>query len=358
MHFSEAALTLAHRGASDAYAHKLTRRPLYSPPSPLPPHAPLPRADATRYPLQLTTPRPCSLSTRRIPPPYPAHCFCAAVARRLPLLVLERPSALFPTPTFAPVQRQPNSSTSRAVVGCPRARRSPAFVSRTRLTTSRAYARTHSCQRRLPVPTPTLSSGRIRVHIDAYIPLSSTLTRRLSASRASAALRSTSSVSRADCPLLMGKALKLARVDRLLHDSSTRYNKPYTRHGVHTAIDAKPSASDGPGVVYWYKMLQPNGVEEYKAGRTNDAERRLDEWRKQCPGCDFELLDVTPTKYAKKLERVLHKFLKTNDCWIIPYPCPSPSCKVRHREKFAIQGIGGWRKARTVTRLLRDIVDQ
>ncbi|KAK7048796.1 hypothetical protein R3P38DRAFT_3175042 [Favolaschia claudopus] len=138
-------------------------------------------------------------------------------------------------------------------------------------------------------------------------------------------------------------------------DQSSRYRTTYSRRGVKAAIRAPPSASDAPGVVYWLKKTSPDGSVEWKAGRTNDSRRRLREWRRQCRRSRIKLVHETPTRYAKKLERALHRFLKTADVW--KQPCACQSCRVKHREEFEVERIGGVEKAIKVTRLIGKIVD-
>ncbi|KAK6972162.1 hypothetical protein R3P38DRAFT_3240393 [Favolaschia claudopus] len=149
---------------------------------------------------------------------------------------------------------------------------------------------------------------------------------------------------------------RLARLDRDLHDQSTLYNKIYRRGDVHSAIAKRPSPSDRPGVVYWLKMVHQSGLVEWKAGRTDNMQRRLRQWRRQCRGCRITVVDKVRTRYAKKLERCLHLYLKTSDLW--KKPCACEACRVHHREKFEIGRLrGGIQKAVKVTRLLRDLVD-
>ncbi|KAK6978114.1 hypothetical protein R3P38DRAFT_3210728 [Favolaschia claudopus] len=148
----------------------------------------------------------------------------------------------------------------------------------------------------------------------------------------------------------------LARVARQLpRHQSTRYSTTYTLGRVYDALAARPSRSDRPGLVYWLKMVHRSGLVEWKAGRTDNMQRRLRQWRRQCPGCRITVVDKVRTRYAKKLERCLHLCLKTSDAWKVPSACEA--CRVFHREKFEVGRFGGITKALNVTRLLRDIVD-
>ncbi|KAK7050624.1 hypothetical protein R3P38DRAFT_3174100 [Favolaschia claudopus] len=149
---------------------------------------------------------------------------------------------------------------------------------------------------------------------------------------------------------------RLARLDRDLPDQSTLYNKIYRRRDLHSAIAKPPSRSDRPGVVYWLKMVHKSGLVEWKAGCTDNMQRRLRQWRRQCRGCHITVVDYVRTRYAKKLERCLHLYLKISDLW--KKPCACEACRVHHREKFEIGRLrGGIGKALSVTRLLRDLVD-
>ncbi|KAK7048767.1 hypothetical protein R3P38DRAFT_3175006 [Favolaschia claudopus] len=144
-------------------------------------------------------------------------------------------------------------------------------------------------------------------------------------------------------------------LDAMIPDQSSRYRMTYFRRDFKAAFHAPPSASDAPGVVYWLRKTNPNGSVQWKAGRTNDMGRRLREWRRQCRRCRIKIVHETPTRFAKKLERALHRFLKTADVW--KQPCACQSCRVKHREEFEVERIGGVEKAIKVTRLIGKIVD-
>ncbi|KAK6967058.1 hypothetical protein R3P38DRAFT_2815379 [Favolaschia claudopus] len=139
----------------------------------------------------------------------------------------------------------------------------------------------------------------------------------------------------------------LARLNRDLPDKSTLYNKTYRPRDVHRAVAQRPSPSDRPGFVYWLKMVHKSGLVEWKAGRTDNMQRRLRQWRRQCRGCRITVVDKVRTLYAKKL---------ASDLW--KKPCACEACRVHHCEKFEIGRLrGGIAKALRVTRLLRDLVD-
>ncbi|KAJ7190392.1 hypothetical protein B0H12DRAFT_1306575 [Mycena haematopus] len=137
--------------------------------------------------------------------------------------------------------------------------------------------------------------------------------------------------------------LTVADVLSKLPATSTRYSRIYTKAPFQTALSAPSSDSDAEGFVYWQRIKHPDGRLEWKAGRSNDPERRLREWRSQCRLSEIELIAEVPTRHAKKLECVLHKYLKIADAWITPYPCNS--CRVRHQEKFDVDVVGGIQEA-------------
>ncbi|KAJ6606712.1 hypothetical protein B0H10DRAFT_1956876 [Mycena sp. CBHHK59/15] len=76
-----------------------------------------------------------------------------------------------------------------------------------------------------------------------------------------------------------------------------------------------------------------------KVGRTNNIVRRAREWRKQCPGQVQIWQWYYETRYAAKLEQLVHLDLKAMGAWTGAYVCDF--CPVRHREKFYLEVIGG-----------------
>ncbi|KAK7044604.1 hypothetical protein R3P38DRAFT_3176850 [Favolaschia claudopus] len=150
-------------------------------------------------------------------------------------------------------------------------------------------------------------------------------------------------------------AAALSHIDSILPWESTRYPRIHTKNELFAALVRPPSAADGPGIVYWMKTNNPDGSIESKAGFSNDPNRRLGEWERQCYRSDFELVSTTPTLHARKLERVVHIFFKIADLWKEPYCCES--CSVYHREKFEVDEFGGIPAARNITEILRDLVD-
>ncbi|KAK6971659.1 hypothetical protein R3P38DRAFT_3241930 [Favolaschia claudopus] len=147
----------------------------------------------------------------------------------------------------------------------------------------------------------------------------------------------------------------LTYIDAILPSESTRYSRIHTKNELYAALARPPSAADGPGYVYWMETENPDGSIESKAGFSNDPDRRLIEWGRQCYRSDFELITVIPTLHARKLERVVHKFFKIADLWKEPYCCES--CSVYHREKFEVDDFGGIPGATNITEILRDLVD-
>ncbi|KAJ7923173.1 hypothetical protein B0H13DRAFT_1865128 [Mycena leptocephala] len=88
----------------------------------------------------------------------------------------------------------------------------------------------------------------------------------------------------------------------LLPDASTRYRRSYTRSAFQAALSAPASTSDAEGWVYWQRIKNPDGSVQLKGGRSNNPERRLGEWRRQCHLAEIELVAQIPTQHAKKLE--------------------------------------------------------
>ncbi|KAK7059996.1 hypothetical protein R3P38DRAFT_3168456 [Favolaschia claudopus] len=157
--------------------------------------------------------------------------------------------------------------------------------------------------------------------------------------------------------LVIGSSASPEYLISISHENSTLYPLTSTVNDVEVALDRRPSATDGPGVVYWFRIVNEDHSTEYKAGRTNCVPRRLGEWEKQCNPSTFEVIAEIQTQYAKKLEAesVVHRYFKVQDCWILPYPCSS--CGVRHREKFEIDGVGGIEVVREITESLGRLVD-
>ncbi|KAF8205156.1 hypothetical protein K438DRAFT_1757149 [Mycena galopus ATCC 62051] len=118
----------------------------------------------------------------------------------------------------------------------------------------------------------------------------------------------------------------------------------YTQADVDHALNTPPSPSDRPGKVYGLRVKHPDGSVVLKVGRSNDTERRTEEWRCQCWKDDIVLLWEVPTNHASKLERLCHRLFKANDAWMTPEGCES--CGVFHREKFLADELGGSDEAR------------
>ncbi|KAK7006516.1 meiotically up-regulated gene 113-domain-containing protein [Favolaschia claudopus] len=147
----------------------------------------------------------------------------------------------------------------------------------------------------------------------------------------------------------------LSNIGYTLPSESTRYWHTHTITELDAALARPPSDADGPGHVYLMKTTDSNGGIESKVGFSNDPDRRLGEWGRQCYRSEFELVTTIPTLHARKLERVVHKFLKIADLWKEPYCCDS--CFVHHREKFELDEFGGIPAAESITKILRDLVD-
>ncbi|KAJ7601565.1 hypothetical protein DFH06DRAFT_1339268 [Mycena polygramma] len=122
--------------------------------------------------------------------------------------------------------------------------------------------------------------------------------------------------------------------------------RAYTLQDVEDALLTPPSRTDGPGKVYGLRVKHPDGSIVLKVGRSDDPPRRTIEWRCQCPDNVIDLLWEVPTEYAKKLERVSHRYFKAKKAWYIPVPCNS--CTRRHQEKFWAQVVGGFHAAKKV----------
>ncbi|KAF8151173.1 hypothetical protein K438DRAFT_1778832 [Mycena galopus ATCC 62051] len=118
----------------------------------------------------------------------------------------------------------------------------------------------------------------------------------------------------------------------------------YTQADVDHALNTPPSPSDRPGKVYGLRVKHPDGSVVLKVGRSNDPERRTEEWKCQCWKVDIVLLWEVPTNHALKLECLCHRLFKANDAWMTPEGCQS--CGVFHREKFLGDELGGLDGAR------------
>ncbi|KAJ7242233.1 hypothetical protein C8J57DRAFT_1526275 [Mycena rebaudengoi] len=120
--------------------------------------------------------------------------------------------------------------------------------------------------------------------------------------------------------------------------------KLYAPARVEEPQNRPPARHDGPGVSYILTVEHKDGTVELKAGRSNNEERRLKEWRAQCFRDKIELVFSVPTQHAKKLERIVHGKFKSLGTWITPYKCRS--CGVFHREKFTFEFKGGLEEAK------------
>ena len=87
----------------------------------------------------------------------------------------------------------------------------------------------------------------------------------------------------------------------LLPECSTAYVRTYTKAAFDAALATPASDSDAPGFLYCHVITNPGGSKEWKWGRSNDPQRRLEEWRKQCFASEIELLASVRTVHAKKL---------------------------------------------------------
>ncbi|KAK6992071.1 hypothetical protein R3P38DRAFT_3226609 [Favolaschia claudopus] len=108
---------------------------------------------------------------------------------------------------------------------------------------------------------------------------------------------------------------------KALRDYSTEYHRVHHASDVDAIIEKPPSQSEEPGSVYWHRYTHLDGTVEYKAGRSNDPERRLEQWREQCYNCHIEPLAVIETMHSHKLESVVHKWFKVVGAWIIAFEC-------------------------------------
>ncbi|KAF8205166.1 hypothetical protein K438DRAFT_1964254 [Mycena galopus ATCC 62051] len=113
----------------------------------------------------------------------------------------------------------------------------------------------------------------------------------------------------------------------------------YTQADVNHALNTPPSPSDCPGKVYGLRVKHPDGSVVLKVGRSNDPERRTEEWKCQCWKDDIVLLWEVPT-----MQCLCHRLFKANDAWMTPEGCKS--CGVFHREKFLADELGGSDEAR------------
>ncbi|KAF8170507.1 hypothetical protein K438DRAFT_1773738 [Mycena galopus ATCC 62051] len=200
------------------------------------------------------------------------------------------------------------------------------------LTTTTASARRSSCRtaatrlRRRPDshPDPTLTTTTASARRSSCRTVATRLRRRPRLAPPPPA-RTTASARRSSC-----RAFARMRV--------------YTQADVDHALNTPPSPSDRPGKVYGLRVKHPDGSVVLKVGRSNDTERRTEEWRCQCWKDDIVLLWEVPTNHASKLEHLCHRLFKANDAWMTPEGCES--CGVFHREKFLADELGGSDEAR------------
>ncbi|KAK7021532.1 hypothetical protein R3P38DRAFT_3196253 [Favolaschia claudopus] len=93
----------------------------------------------------------------------------------------------------------------------------------------------------------------------------------------------------------------LSHIGYTLPSESTRYQHTHTITELDAALARPPSDADGPGHVYLMKTKDSNGGIESKVGFSNDPNRRLGEWGRQCYRSEFELVATVPTLHARKL---------------------------------------------------------
>ncbi|KAK7019074.1 hypothetical protein R3P38DRAFT_3200327 [Favolaschia claudopus] len=138
-------------------------------------------------------------------------------------------------------------------------------------------------------------------------------------------------------------------------------SRVYRAADVKTLLNKPFSKSEEEGVLYLYREKTPGGKVQYKAGRTNDIVRRMEQWKTQCYKSDIELLETIKTLHSHRLETAVHLWFKVIGAWVVPYPCES--CGIRHREKFEfgvnVDALGdkGVEKAIKIAEQLRDEID-
>ncbi|KAJ7256865.1 hypothetical protein B0H12DRAFT_1070639 [Mycena haematopus] len=106
-------------------------------------------------------------------------------------------------------------------------------------------------------------------------------------------------------------------------------------HALHRALNAPPSASDGPGGVYAFIV---DGV--VKVGKALDPPQRKLQWARQCRGEAQKWMHYYwEVPFAKKFEQILHLELKSSGAWKGRVRCRF--CGRSHQEKFDLAKCGG-----------------
>ncbi|KAJ7453630.1 hypothetical protein B0H11DRAFT_2245267 [Mycena galericulata] len=106
---------------------------------------------------------------------------------------------------------------------------------------------------------------------------------------------------------------------------------------VEDAILAPPSASDGPGAFYGFRIKKI-----FKLGRAKEPRKRQGQWARQCRGERHHWLPYYwEVPFYKKFEKIVHRHYKAAGAWLTPHRCRF--CSVRHQEKFSLKACGGVR---------------
>ncbi|KAJ7437495.1 hypothetical protein B0H11DRAFT_1935961 [Mycena galericulata] len=106
---------------------------------------------------------------------------------------------------------------------------------------------------------------------------------------------------------------------------------------VEDAILAPPSASDGPGAFYGFRIKKI-----FKLGRAKEPRKRQGQWARQCRGERHHWLPYYwEVPFYKKFEKIIHLHYKATGAWLAPHRCRF--CSVRHQEKFGLKACGGVR---------------
>ncbi|KAJ7441687.1 hypothetical protein FB451DRAFT_1190871 [Mycena latifolia] len=132
------------------------------------------------------------------------------------------------------------------------------------------------------------------------------------------------------------------------------YNQQSMHPLLQTVISAPPSASDKPGGLYIYEILDDEpelpasqqSAGEVKYGRAKNPPKRRFQWLRQCRGqrqrwwCYWQV--PFATKFVMVLafvERIVHTHFKLKDAWLGRTACDF--CPVQHQEKYDLDACGG-----------------
>ncbi|KAJ7429055.1 hypothetical protein B0H11DRAFT_1946271, partial [Mycena galericulata] len=110
---------------------------------------------------------------------------------------------------------------------------------------------------------------------------------------------------------------------------------------VESALLAPPSASDGRGAFYGFRIGKTQSS-ILKLGRAKEPRKRRSQWARQCRGerhCWLPYYWEVP--FYKKFEKIIHYHFKAAGAWVVPHRCRF--CTVRHQEKFGLKACGGVR---------------